>query len=655
MADIEKARRNVRRMVDGGASEQEIDGYLASQSLKASDLKPVKFTNPVENFMEPVRKAFDVKQQMKEGRGFDFLEAATSPITGLSNIVTKPLAQAAVKAGVPVYKTDLMSKTGVQQPQGNEAADTLSGQIQGALGTLMPSKTGVGLRGPQVPQAQIRKLTDVEQAIKRLTRRQNVADVVRRKNEFEAVGIEPTPLDVLDEASHGRVAAAAARQTPARQTVQTAVDTARRQFPDRMDAQVSRTIHADPRELEPVVKDLKKIRRATAEETYAGPYAEELSVPAEVVNALKSNSGRSAIDDAFGVAQERMGDPNVRGLETLQREMQQSTPTLRPNTSVKEVQSPVVDPLLNARSDPEYSSTTRLSRSQLPTNQDYFGVGSPRETPPIRASVLDRIQIAMRQKAENLMKGENANPSMAGAVSDRRKVINSYLDNVPGLGEARDVYRQQSRQIGAAEEAPNAFKLGSDTDITNAVQGLTPEQLEPSRQVLSQMLKNRLGQGIGSAPGVAERFEAPAVKRRIGQFAGDDRAEALAEASRLELERLRNLQQVSPRRFGAQSSIAEQDAVSEAAQAGGDMLAIGGAVMTGRPAAAVVSSLKLWARGLGMSDKEAELIATIAVDPAQTKNVLRALTTKYGPAKATKIVTQARIVAAQNAANMENQ
>ena len=39
MADIAKAKRNVARMIDGGATEQEIDSYLASEKLSAAQLR----------------------------------------------------------------------------------------------------------------------------------------------------------------------------------------------------------------------------------------------------------------------------------------------------------------------------------------------------------------------------------------------------------------------------------------------------------------------------------------------------------------------------------------------------------------------------------------------------------------------------------------
>ena len=51
MADIAKAKRNVQRMIDGGASEREIDSYLASEGLSAAQLRGAK-----PNYTPPKRK-----------------------------------------------------------------------------------------------------------------------------------------------------------------------------------------------------------------------------------------------------------------------------------------------------------------------------------------------------------------------------------------------------------------------------------------------------------------------------------------------------------------------------------------------------------------------------------------------------------------------
>jgi len=51
MADIAKAKRNVAKMIDGGATEREIDTYLASEGLNAAQLRGAK-----PNYTPPKRK-----------------------------------------------------------------------------------------------------------------------------------------------------------------------------------------------------------------------------------------------------------------------------------------------------------------------------------------------------------------------------------------------------------------------------------------------------------------------------------------------------------------------------------------------------------------------------------------------------------------------
>lgn len=57
MADIAKAKRNVARMVSGGASEQEIDSYLATEGLNAAALGQAPKTSLTENIGGAVGQA----------------------------------------------------------------------------------------------------------------------------------------------------------------------------------------------------------------------------------------------------------------------------------------------------------------------------------------------------------------------------------------------------------------------------------------------------------------------------------------------------------------------------------------------------------------------------------------------------------------------
>ncbi|WP_454760576.1 hypothetical protein [Caulobacter segnis] len=192
MPDIAKAKRNVSRMIDGGASEQEIDTYLSSEGLSAAELRSapsspppqqaprgVAYTNPVENFVEPVAGAWrnvagkfgsmlDARtpQEVRSNRGpgiGDLAGLITSPLAGVQNVVTKPMAQGVVNSGLQAYQPrsladgvkDIFSGRAPAPPRklnGQEAVQRINTDIGAALAGAMPARGSVGLAGPQVPQ-----------------------------------------------------------------------------------------------------------------------------------------------------------------------------------------------------------------------------------------------------------------------------------------------------------------------------------------------------------------------------------------------------------------------------------------------------------------------------------------------------------------------
>jgi hypothetical protein len=192
MTDIAKAKRNVGRMIDGGASEQEIDTYLASEGLNAASLREapsttaapsaptgVPFTNPVENFVEPIAGSWRnvsqkfgsmlnarTPQDVKANRGPSLLELAglvTSPLAGAQNVVTKPIAQAVVNSGLPTYQPtslasgvrSILDGKGPAPPRklsGQEAVGRINSDLSAALAGAMPARGPVGMSGPRLPQ-----------------------------------------------------------------------------------------------------------------------------------------------------------------------------------------------------------------------------------------------------------------------------------------------------------------------------------------------------------------------------------------------------------------------------------------------------------------------------------------------------------------------
>lgn len=634
MPDIAKAKRNVSKMLSGGASEQEIDTYLKSEGLSAEHLRgeKVPYTSVKENLTAPTRQAVDkVKDRfgkMLQGKdkGPSLGDLAAVPLSVLSapvNAVSRPVSQALVNSGLPIYDQRL-SQLIQQNPfnykpkqvKGKEAEDMLNTDIGMALSSGMPGRGSVGRSGPQIPQGlkTVKPKTPTEKALRRLIADQNLGTAKAKAAQFEEAGITDfRPIDILDDNARARTMAAAARKTPARAKVNELADQDRLNFGGRVGAQISRNISSTPRNVEDVISELEDVQSQAARTNYAGPYQTPVKVDEPVLNALNSDEGRKAIESALQVARERPGgDPAMTGLNELQRTI--ASPGLRDGGP--------------------------------------YGIAEPR-LPEIPASVLDRIQIAMRQRSKNLLKGENANAALAGVVGNRRKAVNSILDSVPGLQDARNVYAGQQRVIDATELAPNALKGGYGPEIDQATAGIDLADLAPARDALAREMQRRLGERISSAPSTAKMFTADEPMSRIASYTGPKSAQKFSDATRLELERLNNINAVAPDKGLKSLAVAEDDL--QTAHDLADVSRAGIASMFGGKLHAAFIGMKLWARHMGMNDKEAEILAQLAVDPTKTAQVIKALSGKYGVAKATKLTAAAKAYAAESAASNMNE
>jgi hypothetical protein len=633
MADVDKAKRNVRRMIDGGASESEIDTYLGSQGLSAADLraKP-KRSGFLENLAGPAiesvqnvaqkygamaqedtQRAADMKRragqvggvralveqvakgQKNKGPGIgDFGAVALSPIAGAYRAITRPAAEATVDALGPIEERKFF-RNPFEAPRmlsREESARALEGDLTTALSAGMPARGMVGAAGPQVPQRGYRLPVAPAAPVQRPQRDEAIDSLMRgldpvalqtRAAELRAAGIDPRLIDVLPDQGLGRVRAAATRQTPGRDQMVAAAEQARINLPERVGVQVRRNVSGTPTQLQATIDQLRAQRGAQAATDYGPAYATRINIPPEVSQAVRSNTGRQAINDALLVARENMGTPadEIADLERL------------------------------------------LQAAQ----------GAEGPLPAVSARVLDRVQIAMRQAAENAAGyGPGANRPLASAIRGRRDVINQALDVVPDLAPARQAYRQASSVIDATEAAPGAITAGGAEDIANLTQGLTPQQLQPARDVLAQSMIERGGESLSSARNLLERAAfSPEMQGRVASYTGPQSAQGLATGARLELERLKNLQRASPR-IGSETATNASD-IAEGAGAVVETLRKG--------AKGDVIGLGIdYLRSRGINDQQAQRIIETVLDPnglAQTVAYIRA---RQGPSAAIQFLRE---------------
>lgn len=632
-ADIAKAKRNVARMIAGGASESEIDGFLESQGLSAAHLRGEKvpytsvqenFTKPITNSANTVKQKWDAMMKDKTGRergpGLgDLANVVMSPMVGASDVVTRPAAQwltntlGAPKTRSTTIPEQLQSLVKDKRflpfevpTNASEFENKLNSDIGMALSMGMPGKGAVGRVGPQIPQGlrAVKGATDEERVIRKLIKTQKLGDVKAKVEAAAKQGIELSPVDIVDNIGRARMMKAAAMNTPGRIKVADAADQAVVNFPDRVSKQVRRNISKTPRGPEAVAQELEDIQGQMAREGYREPYQQPLQLDNRLLGALKSEEGHRAIDEALKVARERPeGDPAMQGLSDISRMMQ-----------------------------PRYNQGGMHNLAEV-------------QMPSVPASVLDRIQIALRQRSKNLLKGENANAALAGTVRGRRNIVNAALDEVSGLQEARGNYAMSQKIIDAAEGAPMALRPGTTEELGQLTQGLDMNALAPARDVLAHEMIGKLGERTSAAPGTAKMMLSPQPQERMGMLVPQENLANFSAGTQIELDRLKHITDIAPDR-GLKALLVANEDMSKA-QDLGDFARAGLASTSpvGKIHAAFIG-MKAFARHMGMSTKEAEILSTLAIDPTKTAEVVRALSTRYGTPKAIKLTMAAKAYAA---------
>ena len=627
MPDTSRIKRNITKMIESGAPSHEIDAYVASEGVTPEILRgeKVPYTSVQENLTAPTRQAVDKvkgrfgKMLKGQDKGPSLGDLAAVPLSVLGapmNAVTRPIAQAVTNSGLSLYDQRL-SHLITQNPftyapkqvKGKEAEDMLNTDIGTALSSGMPARGAVGRSGPQIPQGlKVAKAkTPTEKALRRLIADQNLGTAKAKASQFEEAGItDYRPIDILDDNARARAMAYAARKTPARSQINKLADQERVDFGGRVSKHIERNISDTPQDAEDVIKALYEEQGQTARQKYGPQY---------------DNSRVRLEPDQLGVINLPEAQKALRASEYVNRN------DITPNPTVSQGLQDLRGAATNA------------------------GDFSPSKPARIPASVLDRIQIALRERASDLY--ENGSRTLGSKVNTQRKLINSWLDDVEGLKEARTTFANQQRVIEAAEAAPNALRAGNGNEIFQATQGLDLDQLAPARNVLSREMQRRLGERVSSAPSNAEAFTATEPMQRIAAYTGPEAAQRFSNATGLELERLRNLNAVAPGKGLKSLAVAEDDL--KTAQDLSDVSRAGIATVFGNKFHAGFIALKLWAKHMGVSNKDAELLAQIAVDPTKSGDVIKALSGKYGVAKATKLTAAAKAYAAESAASNMNE
>lgn len=355
----------------------------------------------------------------------------------------------------------------------------------------------------------------LERAANALTGRVNVPAARARAEELRASGIEPSAINTMDDAGRGFVAAAAKRQTPARDVVQRRADAARVNLPGRVSRQAER-ISTDRRTPDQIREELTTRRRNLAQDEYAEPYAQPVAIEADMAEALQGAPGRAAMQRAR------------QGAEAF-----------------------------NDRA--QMAEIDRLMTGDLET--------------PVSAGTIDRIRIAMGERAERArVRGAR---DIGAGLTQREGAIDAGLDDIGGLAEARGTYRDLSRQIEGADLGEEYLTRNTD-EFVAGLDGATPETQATARATARRAVERRAGESPAGALSTAESIAiAPEQQARTRAIMPEDEAQGLERAMGAEVRNYRDLQQVAPR-TGSQTNLNSQDQEAAANLAGGVATALGG-------------------------------------------------------------------------------
>lgn len=475
------------------------------------------------------------------------------------------LAQGGVSGGLAAGAYSL-----VDRGTAEERLDTANRNIpMGAAGGA-----ALGLFGYRLGErARRRADTDAEVAA-RLLRQRASADPAQMADEaadMRRVGVAPTGLDVAGERGRRLVRATGVRTDTAGETL---TDNAARisagTKPGVMGS--TRRLVDDPRTAARYVDDLTAARSEAATTQYRQPYQTPVQIDADTASALRGDPGRAAIQRA------RQG--------------------------------------AIARQD--YSQAQELD-SLLAQNIDEF--------PTVSAGTLDRIRIAMGERAETA--GRRGARDIAGGLRGRQGAITSALDNVEGLGEARQAYRATSQAIDVGDGTARLDLFSTDpADYARWMQSLGPEARQANAMAIRQEVLDTLGGQRASTFGsLDELATSPYVRENLTAALGPDVAESYLGNIAARLRQTRNATMVTPG-AGSRTAVLQNDLGGAA----DDVFAGLTAVQQGTTSnlLGLARTAADWWRRRGVQPAEAEALARAITQPDQLDNIIEAIRRTQG-------------------------
>lgn len=401
--------------------------------------------------------------------------------------------------------------------------------------------------------------------------RQDPTAMRDRAARYRASNVEPTLVDVVDDAGRGIIKAAASRASGGRQVANDFADARALNMPDRVGQQARRNMSRDPRNPGEIREQLTRQRSANADRAFGAVRGDVVDLGEDALTTFRVPE----VADAVMAASRLERDPATRGALVRLAQWAQSG-------------------------------------------------SAPGQAPPITVGMADRISRVLLGKAR-----ETQNPDMRATMTQFGEMIRSPTRQASGgYATALEGYAADSRLAGAVDVGENFMQRNTDEFVRGAAP-LPPRERALALAAGRRTVERAVGENPASAPGVARRLaEAPEQQARNAALMGPQRAGRFQEGLRMEGDALQNAQQVAPGRGSPSHLNISDEARLEGAVSLGRQVASQGFTR------AALSQGMDWLRSRGISDDQAEAIVRMAIDPQQTDQAIALIAQRLGEGEA---------------------
>lgn len=425
---------------------------------------------------------------------------------------------------------------------------------------------------------------------------QDPARVQAEATRLRAAGVEPRPVDIVDEAGRRVIRGATGKSTPATEEFARAADATYIDAQDRVADVARRTMTNAPETSRQLADRITAERDAFATPAFDAARADPVPVTADVANVLSTTEGQRALVAARGLM--------------LPAERDQVNRVLAAARAAQNI---------DQRLPPRVQDQLR--------QQIFDGAG-------LTVDVADKFARSLLGRART------ANPGLARIASDLGNSIRDAARAAsPRYGQALDEYAARSR-VGDAAAGTGRFEgsdfLATPPDQFRGTVG-TADRTTPFTSDGAVIPSERDAIALRARDAVVDRAtKSPAAAIATGkqlavgsaqgerslELLGPRRAGQLRDQAQAEVDRVRNTAFVDPR-TGSQTQGRQSDLE-------GELINLIPNAMTGGKSA-IVRGVLSFLKGNGLRGIDAERLTRDALNPARTDEVIAYLTQKGAP------------------------